>query len=76
MEKLKPNIYQKDVFKINYDELLKRNIKKISNDTFDYLARYKSWERTGFTEKSLEWSALKDLKHIEKISIKEVFEKY
>ena len=52
------------------------NIKKISNDTFDYLARYKSWERTGFTEKSLEWSALKDLKHIEKISIKEVFEKY
>lgn len=38
MEKLKPNIYQKDVFKINYDKLLKRNIKNLLFDIDNTIA--------------------------------------
>lgn len=41
---------------------------------YDYLHRYKSWEKRGFTEKSLEYSPLKRMEQIEETSIKTVFE--
>ena len=40
----------------------------------DYLLSYKIWENSGFTEKMLEWSPLKHLEHIEKTSIKAIYE--
>ncbi len=41
---------------------------------YDYLHWYKSWERRGFTEKSLEYSPLNKMDHIEETSIKAVFD--
>ncbi|MBE6572666.1 MAG: hypothetical protein E7656_10500 [Ruminococcaceae bacterium] len=57
-----------------YEDAEIKNIKKINEDTFDYLLWYKRWELSGFTEKNLEYSPLKKLDHIEKTSIKQVFE--
>lgn len=50
-----------------------KKIKKIEENIYDYLSHYKDWERAGFTEKSLQWSSLKEMKNIEKTSIKEIF---
>lgn len=41
---------------------------------YDYLHWYKSWEESGFTEKSLEYSPLKRMEHIVETSIKAIFE--
>lgn len=38
MKSLKPNIYQKDVFSINYDKLLKQNIKNLLFDIDNTIA--------------------------------------
>ena len=38
MQLLKPNIYQKDVFSINYDKLLKQNIKNLLFDIDNTIA--------------------------------------
>lgn len=57
-----------------FEDIKIKNIKKISKDTYEYLLWYKRWERSGFTEKSLEYSYLNKLEHIEKTSIKKVFE--
>ena len=50
-----------------------KKIKKIEENTYDYLSHYKHWERAGFTQKSLKWSSLKELDSIEEICIKDVF---
>ena len=49
-----------------YDEIHKKQ--------YDYLYWYKSWEKSGFTEKSLEWNPLNERDHIEETSIKVVFD--
>ena len=48
-----------------------QDIHFISQKQYDYLAIYKHWELSGFTEKALEWSFC-DLD--EKLSLKEVYE--
>ena len=48
--------------------------KKLDDSIFDYVRDYKEWEETGFTDKKLEWSPLKELKEIKKISLKELWE--
>ena len=48
-----------------------QDIHFISQKQYDYLAIYKHWELSGFTEKALEWSFC-DLD--EKSSLKEVYE--
>lgn len=55
-----------------------QNIRAIDKNQYDYLSGYKHWEITGFTEKSFECSWLKYLapKHINKTSIKEVYEAF
>lgn len=50
------------------------NIKKLNEKTYDYIQAYKSWEKSGFTKKSLEWSSLKDVKEIVPITLKEMFD--
>ena len=48
-----------------------QDIHFISQKQYDYLAIYKHWELSGFTEKALEWSFC----YInEKLSLKEVYE--
>ena len=58
--------------------LMIQNIRAIDKNQYDYLSGYKHWEITGFTEKSFECSWLKYLapKHINKTSIKEVYEAF
>ena len=58
------------------EEHIIHNIHAIDKKKYDYLQSYKRWESEGFTEKSLEWSSLKSLNHIEVTSIKDVFEIY
>ena len=48
------------------------NIKRLDEKTYKYAESYKSWERSGFTKKSLEWSSLKDLEDIIPITLKEL----
>ena len=50
-----------------------KNIRAIDRKQHDYLSDYKHWELSGFTEKSLKWSSLKLLEHIDRTSIKEVY---
>ena len=49
------------------------NIRAIDEERYNYLRWYKSWERSGFTEKSLEWNPLNKLNEIRQTSIKAVF---
>lgn len=49
------------------------DIRAIGEERYNYLRWYKSWERSGFTEKSLEWNPLNKLNNIGKTSIKAVF---
>ncbi|HIR30028.1 MAG TPA: hypothetical protein IAC90_05195, partial [Candidatus Coproplasma stercorigallinarum] len=49
------------------------NIRAIDEERYNYLRWYKSWERSGFTEKSLEWNPLNKLNEIIQTSIKAVF---
>ncbi len=51
------------------------NIQRIDENQFEYLQSYKAWERSGFTEKSLEWSPLHEMKDIKETSIKSVYNK-
>lgn len=51
-----------------------QNIHVISQKQYHYLESYKDWELSGFTEKSLEWGMLHYLDHIDKSSIKDVYE--
>ena len=49
------------------------NIRMLDKEDQEYLNAYKSWELSGFTEKSLEWNdTLKKLEKIIPVSIKEV----
>lgn len=50
------------------------NIHELREKQYNYLHWYKFWERSGFTEKSLEWNPLNKIKHIEETSIKMVFD--
>lgn len=50
------------------------NLHRLSVEQYEYLHWYKSWENHGFTEKSLAWNPLRRLDHIEKTSIKAVFD--
>lgn len=49
------------------------DIRAIGEEQYNYLRWYKSWERSGFTEKSLEWNPLNKLNDISHTSIKAVF---
>ena len=49
------------------------DIRAIGEERYNYLRWYKSWGRSGFTEKSLEWNPLNKLNNIGKTSIKAVF---
>ena len=49
------------------------DIKKLDEKTYSYVQAYKSWEKCGFTKKSLEWSRLKDVENIVPITLKEMF---
>lgn len=50
------------------------NMSAIEEKQYNYLLNYKHWEMSGFTERALEWSPLKSQGHIDRISIKEVYE--
>ncbi len=50
------------------------NIHELEDNQYEYLRWYKSWEQSGFTEKSLEWNPLNELECIEKTSIKMAFD--
>ena len=39
------------------DEII--DIKKIPQHTYDYISAYKSYEASGFTKRTLEWSRIK-----------------
>lgn len=62
------------------DKLEIISIIRIDEDEYWYLEGYKSWEKSGFTEKAFEYSwALNkpaSISDVRKTSIKEVFEKY
>lgn len=49
-------------------------LRALDKKQYDYLHWYKSWEASGFTEKSFEWNPLNELDHIEETSIKAVFD--
>lgn len=63
-------------FVARFDQVSKKvcDYHPIKERQYDYLRSYKAWERSGFTEKKLEWSLLKNLECINKTSVKEVFE--
>lgn len=46
----------------------------LDKEQYDYLYWYKSWEKKGFTEKSLKWNPLNKRHCIKEISIKAVFD--
>ena len=50
------------------------NLHALDKKQYHYLRWYKSWENDGFTEKSLKWNPLNEIKHIEETSIKAVFD--
>lgn len=50
------------------------NLHVLDKKWYDYLHWYKLWEKSGFTEKSLEWNPLNKIDHIEETSIKAVFD--
>lgn len=50
-------------------------IKRLSRDEEIYLRRHKSWERSGFTEKKLEWTHLPPNPDKTPISLKEIYKK-
>ena len=50
-----------------------QKMQKLSNDKYEYLLAYKGWEIMGFTEKSIEWSPLKNMDQRPKVTIKELF---
>ena len=62
------------VGKLDIENEMVKDIHPISKEQYEYLYWYKAWEREGFTEKSLEWSPLKEREYIEKTSIKTVFD--
>lgn len=49
------------------------NVKKLKEKEYDYIYEYKEWERTGFTEKALNLSSLRELKEIRPITLKGVY---
>ncbi len=50
------------------------NAKRISENWYYYICHYKSWEEQGFTEKALQWNALKNMNEIKKVSLKSAYE--
>lgn len=62
------------VGKLDVESSLVTNIHALDKEQYEYLHWYKSWETSGFTEKSLKWSPLNKLDHIEETSIKLVFD--
>lgn len=48
-------------------------IKRIDKEKYDYIQAYKSWEQSGYTEKKLEWSILKDYPNKSHISLEEAY---
>lgn len=51
------------------------NIKKLDYDAFDYIEEYKKWESSGFTDRQLEWSMLKDKEKIVPITLRDEWKK-
>lgn len=62
------------VGKLDVENSSVTDIHVLDKRQYDYLLWYKSWEGTGFTEKSFEWNPLNKLDCIEKTSIKAVFD--
>lgn len=50
------------------------DLHKLEEERYEYLRWYKSWEISGFAEKSLEWSPLGAMDSMEETSIKAVFD--
>lgn len=48
-------------------------IKKLSHEEFRYIQAYKSWEQSGYTEKRLAWSILKDYPERPHVSLEQVY---
>lgn len=51
------------------------NIKKLDYDTFDYIEEYKKWESSGFTDRQLECTMLKDKEKIMPITLRDEWKK-
>lgn len=49
-------------------------IKRLTQDTYDYVSAYKSWEMTGFTERALEWSRIREYSEKPSVSLKQVYD--
>lgn len=62
------------VGKLDIDRGLLTEISQLDEKQYDYLHWYKDWEESGFTEKSFKWNPLNKLNHIERTSIKTVFD--
>ncbi len=58
------------------ENLIITDIHILNKADYEYACAYKKWERSGFTDKSLEWNyTLNELEKITPITIKDVFEK-
>ena len=59
--------------KLRADKIVEKKI--FDCEIYDYIQAYKNWELQGFTEKSLEWSTLKEYSEIVPVTLKDVYEK-
>lgn len=48
-------------------------IKKLSREEYIYIQAYKSWEQSGYTEKKLEWSSIKNYFERPHVSLEQVY---
>ena len=51
-----------------------QEVKKLSDDKYEYLLAYKNWEKYGFTDKSLEWHSIGKYDQRPEVTIKELFD--
>lgn len=50
-------------------------IKRLSNEEYEYIQAYKAWEQSGFTEKKQEWSNIKRYSEKPHVSLEQVCRK-
>ncbi|MBQ3545543.1 MAG: hypothetical protein IJA34_11255 [Lachnospiraceae bacterium] len=48
-------------------------IKSLNKEQYTYIRSYKSWEQSGYTEKKLEWSCIKDYSEKPHVSLEQVY---
>lgn len=48
-------------------------IKRLNHEEYDYIQAYKSWDRSGYTDKKLEWSRLKKYSEKPHVTLGQVY---